>query len=467
MTRVILFLSLVAVMATGAPAASKKKKAAPTKTASPAKAAPKSQPILALPHRAVTLTNGLRVYLVQYPSPGVVAYELPVRAGSRNEVEKGKTGFAHFFEHLMFRGTKNQTGKEFGELYARLGAENNAWTWFDMTAYHGVVSREYLPKILAAEADRFLNLQFDEKQFKDEAGAVLGEYNKNVAAPEFQLEEKLHETAFRVHPYGHTTMGYRDDIVAYPTRYQDVWPFFRRYYQPKNVAIVLVGDIDFEKAKGLIDLNFGTWKESPDEPQVVPPEPEQEETRTAEVIVEKPTQTRIAIAYKVPAFTTANVESAALTLLAEAAFSETSDFQKTYRFGKKWVDSVDASPLQMKDPGLWTIQLRLSDAGTSSENEIRKGVEQQMEKLRKQPIPAARLAATKKRFKNGALTRWFDSPSKLCGQIAWYTGFEDDLGVLDRVFQRLDEATPEDLRKFAAKYLTDNRKTVVTLRGKK
>src|SRR2546430_1887923 len=122
-----------------------------------------SPPILTLPSRATKLPNGLRVFLVKYPSKGVVAYQLPVHAGSRNEVEKGKTGFAHFFEHLMFRGTKNMSGKEFGELYAKLGAENNAWTWYDATVYHGTVASLYLPKIIAAEADRFQNLQFDEK----------------------------------------------------------------------------------------------------------------------------------------------------------------------------------------------------------------------------------------------------------------------------------------------------------------
>src|SRR4051812_13149531 len=93
----------------------------------------KQKSILNLSHKATTLANGLRVFMVKYPSPGVVAYELAVHAGSRNEVEIGKTGFAHFFEHLMFRGTKHRTGKEFGDLYTKLGCENNAWTSYDMT----------------------------------------------------------------------------------------------------------------------------------------------------------------------------------------------------------------------------------------------------------------------------------------------------------------------------------------------
>src|SRR4051812_23605699 len=95
--------------------------------------------VFQLPHRSVTLPNGLRVFLVRYPSPGAVAYQLLVRAGSRNEIEKGKSGFAHFFEHLMFRGTKKMSAKDFGSLYTRLGCENNAATSNDYTVYHGMV----------------------------------------------------------------------------------------------------------------------------------------------------------------------------------------------------------------------------------------------------------------------------------------------------------------------------------------
>src|SRR5579871_1254359 len=132
-----------------------------------------SDHILTLPHKEAVLPNGLKVFMVKYPSPGVVAYQVAVHAGSRNEIEKGKTGFAHFFEHLMFRGTKHLKAKQFGELYVKLGNENNDWKGNDMTDYHGVVASIYLPKILAAEADRFANLSFPEKLLRDEAGAVL------------------------------------------------------------------------------------------------------------------------------------------------------------------------------------------------------------------------------------------------------------------------------------------------------
>ncbi len=426
-------------------------------------AAPTS--ILSLPHRVEILPNGLRVFMVNYPSPGAVAYQLPVHAGSRNEIEKGKTGFAHFFEHLMFRGTKNLSGKEFGNLYARLGCENNAWTASDMTDYHGEVATAYLPQILAAEADRFANLSFDEKALKDEAGAVLGEYNKDIAQPEFMLEETLLAAAFKQHPYGHTTMGYREDVLKFTERYKDVWPFFRRYYRPSNVAVVLVGDFDFEKTLSVIREKFGGWKDPEVEEVKIPQEPTQTEARNAKVILKKPTQTRLVVAFKTPAFSTKNIDSMTLAVLAEMTFSTTSEFQKTYRFGKKWLDAIDAGPNESFDPGLWSISVRLAEAGEKHRAEILKAIDQEIEKLRSQPPKPARLNATKKRFRNAALTSWFSSPEALAGRIAWYTTHESDLGVLDRIFDRLDQVTPLGVQTYAKKHLLASAKTTVSLEG--
>jgi len=424
------------------------------------------QSILSLPHKEVKLQNGLRIYMVKYPSPGVVSYQLPVRVGSRNEVEAGKSGFAHFFEHLMFRGTKKRTAKEFGQLYVKLGCENNAWTDYDMTNYHGLIAAEYLPKILEAEADRFANLSFDEKALRDEAGAVLGEYNKDVAQPEFMLEEKLMATAFQVHTYGHTTMGYKEDILKFGERYKDVWPFFHRYYRPSNVAIVLVGDIDFDRELSTIKKYFGGWKDPNAVPSPVPVEAPQTEARHAEVRLDKPTQTRVVVSFKVPAFTTANAESASLALLSEMYFSVTSDFQKEFRFDKKWVDDVSAWARETRDPGLWTIAVRLSATGEGKEDEIKKAIENTVLRMSTQGIDTLKMRAAKDRIRNDALSNWFDTPEGLAGRIAWYTGFESDLGVLDRVLLRVQDVQLDDLAQFARRYLQETRKTTVILKGK-
>jgi len=421
--------------------------------------------ILSLPNRVEKLPNGMRVYMVKYPSPGAVAYQLPVHVGSRNEIEKGKTGFAHFFEHLMFRGTKNISGKDFMALYSKLGCENNAWTSNDLTNYHGQVASQYLPQILSAEADRFQNLFFDEKALKDEAGAVLGEYNKDIAQPEFVLDEALSAAAFKVHPYAHTTMGYKEDILKYTERYKDVWPFFQRYYRPSNVSLILVGDFDFDKTFALVKEKFGSWKDPQMEPVTIPQEPVQTEARNTKVTLKKPTQTRIAVAYKVPAFSTKNIDTMTLALAAEMTFSATSEFQKTYRFGKKWLDSIDTGGSDSLDPGLWQIQVRLADAGEKHRAEILKAIDQEIQKLRTQPPKPARLNETKKRFRNAAITNWFGSPEGLASRIAIYTNFEPDLQVLDRIFERMDSVTPLGVQAFAKKHFVETGRTIAILEG--
>lgn len=421
--------------------------------------------ILTLPHVEKVLPNGLRIYMVKFPSPGAVSYQLPVRVGSRNEVEKGKTGFAHFFEHLMFRGTKTLSAKEFGDLYTRLGIENNAWTWFDMTNYHGISASIYLKDVLSAEADRFMSLYFDEKSFKDEAGAVLGEYNKDIAQPEFILEEKLLELAFQSHSYGHTTMGYKADILKFTLRYQDVWPFFKKYYRPSNVAIVLVGDFDFELMEKFIELKFGPWRDPQIPENEIPKESLQKGARYEEVKLSKPIQTRIAVGYKVPPYTTSKVESASLEVIAEMAFSVVSRFQKVFLFDKKWIDEVQATPVPMRDPGLWTIRLRLSQSGETHQKELLRALDETIETFKEKELSQEKINATKKRLLSAATTNWFSSPESLANQIAWFTSFETDLNVLNRHFKQIESVTINSINEFAKNHLSNGQKNTVVLIG--
>src|ERR1035437_8066914 len=162
-----------------------------------------------LPFPAVekTLPNGLKVIVVPTGFPNLVSIQIPVQTGSRNEVEPGKSGFAHFFEHMMFRGTKSTTPEQYEGFLTKAGARSNAYTTDDYTNYHTTFAKEDLETILRIEADRFQNLSYAEEAFRTEARAVLGEYNKNSAQPLAKLEEVMRDRAFQVHTYKHTTMG--------------------------------------------------------------------------------------------------------------------------------------------------------------------------------------------------------------------------------------------------------------------
>src|SRR4051794_9746672 len=161
-------------------------------------------PVFPYPLRQTVLDNGLTVISVPFESPGIIAYYTVVRTGSRNEVEPGLSGFAHFFEHMMFRGTPRFSQEKYNEQMKQLGADSNAFTTDDWTAYHTTAAAGALETLVELEADRFQNLSYDRAAFQKEARAVLGEYNKIASSPFLLLDETLQDTAYTKHTYKHT-----------------------------------------------------------------------------------------------------------------------------------------------------------------------------------------------------------------------------------------------------------------------
>ncbi|MEO8168577.1 MAG: insulinase family protein, partial [bacterium] len=145
------------------------------------------------PMQQTMLENGLNVVSIPFDSPGIVAYYTVVRTGSRNEIEPGLSGFAHFFEHMMFRGTDKYSADAFNNVLQSIGADTNAYTNNDATVYHTLASSDALEKIMEIESDRFMNLKYSEEAFKTEAGAIMGEYNKNFSSPFQSMFEKLND----------------------------------------------------------------------------------------------------------------------------------------------------------------------------------------------------------------------------------------------------------------------------------
>src|SRR5215510_487012 len=158
------------------------------------------------------LDNGLRLVTVPTDFPNMAALYIVVQTGSRNEVEPGKSGYAHLFEHIMFRGSENYTPAQRDLIMKKAGADSNASTNAERTTYYATFSKEDLDPVLKLEADRFQKLKYPEPAYKTESLAVLGEYNKNSADPTEKLYEVLRATAFTKHTYAHTTMGFLKDI---------------------------------------------------------------------------------------------------------------------------------------------------------------------------------------------------------------------------------------------------------------
>jgi zinc protease len=430
--------------------------------AAPAQEAPAVQPIIPYPSETRVLSNGLTVIVMSMPSDGLVAYWSVVRTGSRDEVETGRTGFAHFFEHMMFRGTERYPSAEYNRILTTIGADTNAYTTDDHTAYHVSMAAEDLEKVVELESDRFQRLSYAEPEFQTEAGAVYGEYRKSRTEPEFALYEELMAKAFERHPYGHTTMGYERDIAIMPTLYDYSRQFFGRYYRPDNTVIFVAGSVQSANVFALIEKYYGDWQRGYVAP-AIPAEPEQRGERRVDVSYDGQTLPLVTIGYKLPAFDAANRTRVAADLLADLAFGETSDAYRRLVLDEQVVEYLDADAAQSRDPFLLTIGTRVKDP--AKVDYVIDAIDGAIARYRDAPPDAARVAALQRRLRYGFLMG-LQTPDAVAGRVAQFIAVGGDLENIDTLFATYAAITPADVQAAAAAYLEHDRRTVGVLRAK-
>ncbi len=429
-------------------------------TASPAE---KSTGVFPYTYQNRSLPNGLKVILIPLDNPGLVAYYSIVRTGSRDEWEPGHSGFAHFFEHMMFRGTKKYPGAVYDRLMTEMGANANAYTTDDLTAYHLVFSKENLAKVIELESDRFQNLFYEEREFKTESGAVMGEYLKSLASPYSVLEEKLMDTAFDVHTYKHTTIGFRADIEAMPTMYEYSKSFFQRYYRPENVVLLITGDFEPDSTFKMIESNYGGWQPGYITPQIKP-EPEQKGERTADVTYQGRTLPILTIAYKGPALSVASKDAAACYLLSSLAFGQNSELYKKLVIQEQRVQFIAPSFSFNRDPNLIGIFAMIKDE--KDINGVRDDVYRTIEQFQITPVDAVRLQAEKDNLKYSFLMD-LDTAEKVAGGLARFVAVTGGIEVVDQLYALFESLTPGDIQTAAQKYLVLQHRTMIVLMGGK
>lgn len=207
------------------------------------------------------LENGLEVLLQPDHGAPLVSFQSWFKVGSVNE-KPGRTGIAHLFEHLMFKGTPRYPHHEFDRLFEEAGAQTNAATWLDWTFYYENIPSESLDLAFDLESDRMRNLILDSVQLESERDVVRSERCYRVDNdPDGQIEEALFEHLFPAHPYGQPTLGTFQDIDAISL--QDCSDFYDRYYSPSNALLVIVGDCTFERALDLCFSRYGHLESVP------------------------------------------------------------------------------------------------------------------------------------------------------------------------------------------------------------
>ena len=408
------------------------------------------------PLESTTLANGLRVVFVPYDSPGLVAYYTVVRTGSRNEVEAGHSGFAHFFEHMMFRGTKKVP--EFDGRMAELGWHNNAYTSDDQTVYTDFGPSPKLSAVISLEADRFQNLEYAEPAFQTEALAVLGEYNKSAAAPFMKLEETVNETAFLKHTYRHTTMGFLADIKAMPGKFAYSKKFFARYYRPNNCVIFIVGDYDRAAVTKQVEAEYGPWAGKAEQTRV-PVEPVQKAARRAKVDWPAETLPKLIVAHKVPPASDWQATAAADVIFAYL-FGETGTLHKQLVLDRQIAEPFESWSSAHRDPGLFSFVATAKKVEHLPE--IESAIDTAFRVLREGDVDATKLALIKA-HQRYALLLGLDDAEKVAQELAWRVSVTGELDAIDRYMAALDALTPADVAAFAEAHLNDSQRTTVTL----
>lgn len=414
--------------------------------------------ILPYPIYQYKMSNGLNVVTVPFSSPGIAAFHIIVTAGSRNEVEDGVTGFAHFFEHMMFRGTDKYPKDKYEEVLKSIGASANANTSLDRTIYHMLGDASKLELMFELEADRFQNLHYSEHDFKVEAGAVKGEYTKNFANPEQQLYELIRNVAFDRHTYKHTTMGFFKDIVDMPNQYEYSQKFYKRFYRPEYCTIVVVGDVTKEQVNALAEKYFGKWERGNYNPDI-PSEPEQKETRFAHV-KNAETLPALSLNFKGVAFNDKSTEIPALYIMSSIYFSQKSEIYKKLVLTEKKLRGIYCGPSFNRDADLIDIgaTIRKKEDMQYVKDEIMKT----LELIKTTKLDDKALNDAKSNIKYSFAMR-IDNPGSIANTITGFISVGGDPEAVNNYYAMFDRVTAEDIMNVAKKYFVETGLTIGTI----
>ena len=411
------------------------------------------------PYLLRELDNGLRVIVVRTDYPDIVSLQIPVQTGSRNEMEPGKSGFAHFFEHMMFRGTEKYPSGVYAAIRKKAGANSNALTTDDFTNYYMTFSKADLEKMIEVEADRFRNLSYSESDFRTEALAVKGEYLKDYSDPIMKAFERSRALQFRVHPYSHTTMGFIEDIDAMPDQIDYSREFFDRWYRPEYTSVIVVGDVDPEATYRLVKKYWAGWQRG-DYVADIPAEPAPQGPVYEHIQWQGETQPWLFIGFRSPAFKPDEKDFPAMNVLDSVYFSDSSDLYQKVVIEDQSVDQLLTDFPFNKDPNLNLIYIRLTDENHAAAVEA--AVLDTLARARTELIDVGKLEQTKSRLRY-AFTATLDNSQSIGSMLAQFVQFDRTPETVNQMYATLEALTADDVRRIADRYFTDASRVTVSL----
>lgn len=404
-----------------------------------------------------TLPNGLRVVSLLDNSSPTVSIHVWYNVGSKDDPQ-GRSGFAHMFEHMMFKSTKNMKSEMMDRLTEDVGGYNNASTYDDFTNYYEVVPSNYLEPLLWAEAERMVNLNVDEKNFASERDVVKEEFRQRILANPYGMlfGQYIEKLSFSTHPYRRPGIGNLDELSAATP--SDARAFYQMYYRPDNAVLIVVGDFDPVKFDAWTNKYFGKIKTNKSAiPRVTAIEPERTEEKRHIMTAPNVPFPAVAITYLAPSSKDADVPALRIaeTILANG---ESSRLYQSLVYKQQIAQEAGFSADIRVDRGLLYFYAIGSEGKTA--DELEKSLLAELALVQKSPVTANELA----KAKNQLITRTLQEREQNDGKalaieraIAYY----GDANAVNTDIQKLQAVTIADVQRVMKKYFTDRNRVVI------
>ena len=410
-----------------------------------------------LDYTITTLPNGLQVVLLEDHSTPIVHAEIWYHVGSKNE-RPGRTGFAHLFEHMMFKGSKNVEPEGHPSWISSVGGQSNAYTTEDATVFWQTFPAQYLPLVLWLEADRLASLRIDQKVFQTEREVVKEERRMRVEnQPYGRLNEIIYDQAFTVHPYKHPTIGSMADLEA--ASIEDVRDFFRTFYVPNNATLVLVGDFDSKEALSLVHQHLAKIPPSARPvPRDIPKEPPQ--TRERRVRLEE--------SWPLPAVVVAHhitfdghPDSYPLHIASKVlSDGQSSRIYRKLVYEKQIALAAFGGGNIIEDPNLF-FAVAVVQPGHTTE-EAAEALIAELDRLKAEPISDAELQQAKNQFARDYILGRESNKDK--AQVLGHAVvIHDDIKTADGEFDIFMNSTAADVQRVARTYFRPENRLVLTI----
>ncbi|HEY3382717.1 MAG TPA: pitrilysin family protein [Vicinamibacterales bacterium] len=422
-------------------------------------------PVAARALRTFVLDNGLKVFVQEVHTAPLASVWCWYKVGSRDETA-GLTGVSHWVEHMNFKGTTNIPREKVKGIIEEFGGSWNGYTWIDQTTYLETATREALDRMIFIEAERMANGLYEPEECESERTVIISELDGGENDPDQLLEMEVNAAAFKAHPYGHPTIGWKSDLKRMSR--EDLYGYYRRYYVPNNATLVVVGDVDPEDVMQRVRHHFGSIAPGTLPPRILTPEPPQLGERR--VTVEKQgTTAYLKLAYHAPA---AHEEAFVPMLLVDAVLTgakginlwssfRTPPPQRSARLYRSLVEgrlasTVSGAMLATADPYLYSISITARDG--AGLDQVEQAAAAEIDRTRRDGVTAAELEKARNQLR-ARMVFENDSVTNIAHQLGYFETISS-VDMFLSMAERIRQVTLDQVNEAAATCLRPTCRTV-------